>query len=221
MAKREQQLAIGAGALLLVWLWSRRADAKPRPGLIAKPKPITPDEPRPELPGPGELADEPLPPVEPTPVPAPKPADLPTVPQVGAWISETPQAGRFYQIKQGDTGSSVAGAALGGVGNKGAYMAAWNLVPWNRELYSTPYDPANNAWPQYTSAEGVVIGKAFLPRHQNAEVRIVNGQAVKRNIKNNKAGTRISGAHSSYGLLWLPSEQNPTPPAFIMGIAEL
>ncbi len=206
-------LALGA-----VWLFSRKAGAA-APGLV--PRPAGPGEPKPAPGGPGGVSDLPLPPVEPAPAPAPKPAELPTVPQASAWISDTPQVGRFYQIQQGDTGSAIANAALGGAGNAGQYLATLNLNPWNQQLYSTPYDANNNAWPAYTSAEGLVVGKAFLPRHQNAGIRLVNGQAVQRNIKNNKAGSQLSGAYASYGLLWLPSEENPTPPAFIMEIAGL
>ncbi len=222
MANRDRGVLLGLLALGALWLFSRKAGAAGLdPGASLAPRPVegpswvpTPDEED----DPSELAD-----VSPGPgqVPTPKPMDLPTVPQVGAWISGTPQVGRFYQIQQGDTGSSVANAALGGAGGAGQYLATLNLNPWNRALYSTPYDASNGNWPAYTSADGLVVGKAFLPRHQNAGIRIVNGQPVQRNIKDNKGGAQLSGAFASYGLLWLPSEENPTPPPFIMEIAGL
>ena len=211
-------MGIAVAVLALFWLWSRRAGAAPGGGASIPGVPTPGGGQKPDVVRPGSLSPD----VDLGGLDAGDAPKNPAAPKaVDAWIADTPTLGRFYQVKSGDTGSSVAKAALGGPQGAGSYIAAWNLNPWNAALYATPFDPNNSNWPAYTSADGTVVGKAFLKRHQNARVRLLSGQAVQRNIKDTMKGSRISGAHSSYGLLWLPSEQNPSPPPFIMEIAGL
>jgi hypothetical protein len=123
-----------------------------------------------------------------------------------------PRWGTFYQIVNRDLLINLVKAALGTREGDPLNAPAVRCVTsseWNLTYYGTPWDPANELFPRWSSVqtdEGrQVISKAFLPRHENALAEMYAGRYPERAIDNTMAGNSlgIPGANS-YGLLWFP-----------------
>jgi hypothetical protein len=123
-----------------------------------------------------------------------------------------PRPGTFYRIQKGDNITAIARKVSGlrsGHPLVAPTIRCITSSDWNDEFYGTPWDSANKLFPKYTAVmkdnQFRVIGKAFLPRHQNAVSEMYSGRMPERTIDNTKAGNKlgVSGANS-YGTLWIP-----------------
>jgi len=124
-------------------------------------------------------------------------------------VSHNPMPGRFYQVKAGDTISSIARRALDAVvagagSSSGARLdyiycmssgAAWNLAHWGSTRTTQIY-------PALYAINGLTLAVAFLPYHEDPVAAYMEGRAPNRGA--NQAGNRIAGVGNAYGLLWLP-----------------
>lgn len=119
-------------------------------------------------------------------------------------ISDTPRAGRFYQIRQGDTMSAIAGEALGG-SNKGsnrvALIKCCTRVLWNRDLYVAARFA--QSWGTMFDVNGENLSPAFLPRNASAPQALASRTMPERTIDG--GGNYVSGQTGYYGLIWIPT----------------
>jgi hypothetical protein len=185
------------------------------PGPIIGKKAVEPDY------QPGPVILEPMPVVPPD----DDDDDAQWLAQVAQLISDTPKPGRFYQIRQGDTMSAIAGEALG-ASNKGsnrvALIKCCTRVPWNRELYvSNRYA---QSWGTMFNVDGENLSASFLPRNASAPQALASRTMPERTIDG--SGNYTTGQTGYYGLLWIPTFaasnlgvncQPNDPPAWLMG----
>lgn len=130
-------------------------------------------------------------------------------------ITSDPTPGKFFKIKQGwtyaGTGANRVGyQALNKVSNALAksgkarldYLRCLTLSHWNRSLYGAPKRSTqwNEAYGFNTVDGKYWLWPAFMPWHEDAISKIVNGELPERSIT--AGGDRVSGG--TYGLLWLP-----------------
>ncbi len=125
-------------------------------------------------------------------------------------LSDRPQFGKFYLIKNGDKALGESGmlqdaitdaAPLRGTGSNRLALLKLMSTPnnYNADLYGRT--KFTDQWPAYTGNDGINLGAAFLPRHKNAIQAIASGQMPERNIS---ASGSKQGSGSSYALLWIP-----------------
>jgi len=172
-----------------------------KPGPIDRPKKLEPDE--------ADFEDE----------------DDPFIALLDELIREVPTAGRFYQVRKGDTMANIARAVLkaNSTGsNRIAYIKCCTRVPWNDALYVSDRHPSS--WGTLFDVDGRNLSAAFLPRNAKATQAMMERKLPPRTI--GASGQYIGGQTGYQGLLWLPpvtaSEAygvscNPTnPPAQLM-----
>lgn len=167
-------------------------------------EPVEPEKPDPEKPEPEKPDPE---------KPDPEKPDVDVPDEWRALNSGTPYPGSFYAITQGDNGiEALARETLVGVGIESPsyknlvlpLSAALSRGPrWNRKLYARTSKPKtpNNASEAPWSFDGKIIKPAWLPRNQNANARILQGERVERNIASD--GDKI-GSGTSLGTVWIP-----------------
>ncbi len=121
-----------------------------------------------------------------------------------------PTPDRFHQVREGETLSSIARAALeayqGGMGHAGTTRLAYQHciaagAGWNRRHYGSSW--RSGAFPEAAFVEGVGVGRAFAPWNEDGLARLREGLWPERGFDGD--GERIAGVGSSLGLLWLPN----------------
>ncbi len=149
------------------------------------------------------------PPFEPVP-PGPTPTPPGLTPEVfQTYVTDTPEAGAFYQVKQGDNLSALMRQMLG-VGSGSSLVApavrCLAASKYNARLYGRGAEQGTfDAVTQVEEGGATTtwnIRPAFLPRNANAFLSWMQLQAPTRNIT--WSGARVNPSHSSYGLIWIP-----------------
>lgn len=142
------------------------------------------------------------------PIIPPKPGPAPPAPTdydkrktlLGQLVHDEPTGGGFYQIVAGDSG--VAQAAQRALTNAGVdwdngmsfeLAKAFSASMWN-QIYAKKSD-------SIYGVGGWFVGPAWLPRHQDARKRILEGFKPKKTIKSN--GNKTGGGNK-YGMPWVP-----------------
>jgi len=141
--------------------------------------------------------------------PGPNPQDI-----VRPYIAKPgkPEPGKFYRIQKGDNLTTIARKAMNLPSGDPLVAQVIRCITgseWDLLYYGTPWDPSNKLFPKYTAVDvdGVlmVIGKAFLPRHQNAMTEMYNGRLPERTIDETEKGNPLGVPNaSSYGMPWIP-----------------
>jgi hypothetical protein len=123
-----------------------------------------------------------------------------------------PEPGKFYRIQKGDNLTMIARKALGLPSGHKLVAQVIRCITgseWNLTYAGTPWDPSNKSFPKYTAAdvdgELMVIGKAFLPRHQDHLTEMYNGRLPERAIDETMKGNPLGLPHAnSYFMPWIP-----------------
>ena len=150
-----------------------------KPGPIDRPKKLEPDD--------ADIDD----------------AEDPWIAKLDELIRPVPTAGRFYQVKKGDTMANIARSVLkaNSTGsNRIAYIKCCTKVPWNDALYVSDRHPAS--WGTLFDVNGRNLSAAFLPRNAKATQSLMQRELPPRNI--DASGNYTSGQTGYQGLLWLP-----------------
>ena len=124
---------------------------------------------------------------------------------VDSLISDAPQQGRFFLIKQGLSVSHLAAALLGNA-NSGARRLALikclTRVPWNWDRFAA--DAGRGTWGTLYDVDGLNISPAWLPRNPPAVQLLAARENVPRGVDG--VGGQL-GAGGYYGLIWVPTFQ--------------
>lgn len=142
--------------------------------------------------------------------------DIPQKPEdpievISDLILDYPLPGHFYQVKKGDSLSSLVRQALNnfvaGAGEKSQSRLNYMKIcmntgeKWNKKLYGSTR--TTNIFPAMYLTNGIGLAAAFLPRNAHVLQAVANGKMPARTILPN--GNKIAGADGSeLGLLWFP-----------------
>lgn len=154
----------------------------------------------------------------------PETAEVKPVDVLTPLIADSPTPGKFFLIQNANNACPPGGsnkpycwyaegkngifaqalrkidAARGANANGHNYIKLCTTAGyWNANLYGRTGQ--STTWPAYLKVDGVDIGTAWLPRHENAIATMINGKMPRRTI--NASGQKV-GSGSSYGLLWIP-----------------